>query len=73
MEALRSDRVQALMFWGSALTGFQNAGTKMHILVDPDWPTLPDFSFGTMQKTIDTNPAMVEAIARGAAKACKGL
>ena len=69
LEALRSDRVQALMFWGSALTGFQNAGTKMRILVDPVWPTLPDFTFGTMQKTIDTNPTMVEAIARGAAKA----
>lgn len=69
LEALRSDRVQALMFWGSALTGFQNAGTKMRILIDPVWPTLPDFTFGTMQKTIDTNPAMVEAIARGAAKA----
>jgi NitT/TauT family transport system substrate-binding protein len=69
LEALRSDRVQALMFWGSALTGFQNAGTKLRILVDPAWPSLPDFTFGTMQKTIDSNPAMVEAIARGASKA----
>lgn len=69
LEALRSDRVQALMFWGSALTGFQNAGTQLNVLFDPAWRALPDFTFGTMQKTIDADPAMVEAIARGAAKA----
>ena len=69
LEALRSDRVQGLMFWGSALTGFENAGTKLRVLYDPAWRKLPDFTFGTMQKTIDTDPAMVEAIARGAAKA----
>jgi NitT/TauT family transport system substrate-binding protein len=69
LEALRNDRVQALMFWGSALTGFENAGTKLRILVNPEWRALPDFTFATMQKTIDTDPAMVEAIARGAAKA----
>ena len=69
LEALRADRVQALMFWGSALTGFENAGTKLRVLYDPAWRKLPDFTFGTMQKTIDSDPAMVEAIARGAAKA----
>jgi len=69
LEALKTDRVQALMFWGSALTGFQNAGTPMRILFDPAWRALPDFTFATLQKTIDTDPAMVEAIARGAAKA----
>lgn len=69
LEALRSDRVQAVMFWGSALTSFQNAGTKLRIMTDPVWPTMPDFTFSTMQKTIDANPTMVEAIARGAAKA----
>lgn len=69
LEALKTDRVQALMFWGSALTGFENAGTRLRVLVDPSWRSLPDFTFGTMQKTIDTDPAMVEAIARGAAKA----
>ncbi|MCZ4312116.1 ABC transporter substrate-binding protein [Comamonadaceae bacterium G21597-S1] len=69
LEALRSDRVQGLMFWGSALTGFQNAGTALNVMFDPAWRALPDFTFGTMQKTIDADPAMVEAIARGAAKA----
>lgn len=69
LEALRSNRVQALMFWGSALAGFENAGTKLRVLYAPEWRKLPDFTFGTMQKTIDSDPAMVEAIARGAAKA----
>jgi NitT/TauT family transport system substrate-binding protein len=69
LEALRSDRVQGLMFWGSALTGFQSAGTPMRILFNPAWRKLPGFSFGTLQSTIDKDPAMVEAIARGAAKA----
>jgi len=69
LEALRSDRVQGLMFWGSALTGFQNAGLDMRVLFNPAWRKLPGFTFATMQKTIDTDPAMVEAIARGAAKA----
>ncbi len=69
LEALRTDRVQALMFWGSALVGFENAGMKLRVLYDPAWRALPDFTFATMQKTIDTDPAMVEAIARGAAKA----
>ncbi|MBL0422649.1 ABC transporter substrate-binding protein [Ramlibacter sp. AW1] len=69
LEALKADRVQALMFWGSALAGFENAGTKLRVLYEPEWRRMPDFTFGTMQKTIDSDPAMVEAIARGAAKA----
>ena len=69
LEALRTDRVQGLMFWGSALTGFQNAGLELRVLFNPAWRNLPGFTFATMQKTIDTDPAMVEAIARGAAKA----
>ncbi len=69
LEALRADRVQALMFWGSALAGFENAGLKMRVLHDPAWRALPDFTFATLQKTIDADPAMVEAISRGAAKA----
>jgi NitT/TauT family transport system substrate-binding protein len=69
LEALKSNRVQALMFWGSALAGFENAGTRLRVLVDPAWRALPDFTFGTLQKTIDADPVMVEAISRGAAKA----
>lgn len=69
LEALRSDRVQGLMFWGSALTGFKNAGLDLRVLYNPEWRRLPGFTLTTMQKTLDSDPAMVEAIARGAAKA----
>lgn len=69
LDALRNDRVQALMFWGSAITGFENAGAKLRVFQSPEWRNLPDFTLSTMQKTIDSDPAMVEAIVRGAAKA----
>jgi NitT/TauT family transport system substrate-binding protein len=70
VDALRSDRVQALMYWGSALASFENAGLKLRYFQGDDWALMPDFTFATLQKTIDADPAMVEAIARGAAKAC---
>lgn len=69
LDALKNDRVQALMFWQSALTGFENAGTKLRVFRSPEWRSFPDFTLGTLQKTIDSDPAMVEAIARGAVKA----
>ena len=69
VEALRNNRVQALLFWASAHASFENAGLKLRYLRGSDWRGFPDFTFSTLQKTIDADPAMVEAIARGAAKA----
>src|SRR5688572_19366402 len=69
VEALRTNKVQALLFWASAQATFENAGLKLRYLVGEDWRGYPDFTFSTLQKTIDSDPAMVEAIARGAAKA----
>lgn len=69
LDALNNDRVQALMFWGQALVGFENAGAALRVLRDPAWSTMPDYTFATLQKTIDSNPAMVEAISRGSAMA----
>lgn len=69
VEALRTNKVQALLFWASAQATFENAGLKLRYLRAPDWSKFPDFTFSTLQKTIDADPAMVEAIARGAAKA----
>jgi NitT/TauT family transport system substrate-binding protein len=69
VEALRTGKVQALLFWASAQATFENAGLKLRYLVGPDWRKFPDFTLSTLQKTIDADPAMVEAIARGAAKA----
>ena len=69
VEALRTNKVQALLFWASAQATFENAGLKLRYLRGADWRKFPDFTFSTLQKTIDSDPAMVEAIARGAAKA----
>ena len=69
IEALRNNKVQALLFWASAQATFENAGLKLRYLYGSDWRKFPDFTFSTLQKTIDSDPAMVEAIARGAAKA----
>lgn len=69
LEALRSNRVQALMFWSAAITGFENSGAKFRIFRDPVWAQLPDFSLATSQRVIDQDPAMVAAIVRGAVKA----
>jgi NitT/TauT family transport system substrate-binding protein len=67
--ALRTDRVQGLMFWGSAITGFEAAGAKFDHFFDPNWRKYADFSIATLQSTIDRDPAMVVALVRGAAKA----
>jgi NitT/TauT family transport system substrate-binding protein len=69
VEALRTSKVQALLFWASAQATFENAGLKLRYLLGADWRSFPDFTLSTLQKTIDSDPAMVEAIARGAAKA----
>jgi NitT/TauT family transport system substrate-binding protein len=69
VEALRTNKVQALLFWASAQSTFENAGLKLRYLRGADWRKFPDFTFSTLQKTIDADPAMVEAITRGAAKA----
>lgn len=67
--ALQNDQVQALMYWSSALVGFQNRDPNLTIIKDPSWAKLPDFSFATIEKTIKEKPDMVEGISRGIAKA----
>jgi NitT/TauT family transport system substrate-binding protein len=69
VDALQTNKVQGLLFWAAAQATFENAGLKLRYLIGPDWRTYPDFTFSTLKKTIDSDPAMVEAIARGAAKA----
>lgn len=69
LEALRGDRVQGLMFWGSMIASFENQGAKLRYFRDPAWREYPDFSLGALQSTIDKDPELVEKIARGAARA----
>jgi NitT/TauT family transport system substrate-binding protein len=69
LDALKNNRIQAVLFWGAALAGFENAGLKLRYFQSRDWPTYPDFTFAALQKTIATDSKMVEAIARGSTQA----
>lgn len=67
--SLQNDQVQALMYWSSALVGFQSMDPNLEILKDPTWAAMPDFSLATHQQVIDEKPEMIEGISRGFAKA----
>jgi NitT/TauT family transport system substrate-binding protein len=69
VQAMRSGKVQGLLYWGGGIASFENAGLKLRKIVGKDWPGYPDYSLVTMQGTADKNPDMVVKIARGSAKA----
>lgn len=69
VEALRSGKVQALLYWAAAVASFENAGLKLRKLVGEDWRQYPDYTLAVMQSTVERNPDMVVGIARGMAKA----
>lgn len=69
VEAMKSGKAQALMYWGSGTASFENAGLKLRKIIGPDWPGYPDYSLVTMQGTADKNPEMMIALGRGTAKA----
>ena len=69
VQALKSGRVQALIYWGTAIAGFENAGLKLRKIVGEDWNTYPEYALGVMRDTAEKNPEMTVGIARGAIKA----
>jgi NitT/TauT family transport system substrate-binding protein len=69
MQALKSDKVQGLIYWGSAIAAFENFGGRFRKFFDPAWRQLPDFSMVALQGTIERDPKMIEAVVRGSAKA----
>lgn len=69
IEAMRSGKVQGLLYWASAVAAFENAGLKLRKLIGDDWRKYPDYTLAVMQSTVDKDPAMVVGIARGMAKA----
>jgi NitT/TauT family transport system substrate-binding protein len=69
VEAMKSGKVQALLYWAAAVATFENAGLKLSKLTGANWHTYPDYSLATMQATIDKTPEMTISIARGVAKA----
>jgi NitT/TauT family transport system substrate-binding protein len=68
VQAIRSGRVQGLIYWGTAIAGFENAGLKLRKIVGDDWSTYPEYALGVMRDTAEKNPEMTVAIARGAIK-----
>lgn len=69
VDALKTGKAQGLIYWGSALTGFENQGLNLRRIVGEDWSMYPEYSLGVMQSTVDKNPEMVEGFTRAMAKA----
>jgi len=69
VEAMRSGKVQGLIYWGSATASFENAGLKLRRIVGEDWGSYPEYTLTALQTTADRDPAMIIGIARGVAKA----
>ena len=69
VQALKAQQVDALMFWASANASFENAGLSLRYIADPAWRSFPDFSLAALESVMEKDPEMLEAIARGAAKA----
>jgi len=68
LQALNSNRVQALMFWASMNVSFENQGAKLNYFYLDDWRHMPDFSLAALQSKIDADPELVKKIALGVAK-----
>lgn len=69
VEAMKSGKAQGLIYWGSALTGFENQGLNLKRITGDDWSMYPEYSLGVMQATVDKNPDMVVGFTRAMAKA----
>jgi NitT/TauT family transport system substrate-binding protein len=68
VQAIKSGRVQGLIYWGTAIAGFENAGLKLRKIVGEDWNTYPEYTLAIMRNTAEKNPEMAVAISRGAIK-----
>jgi len=69
VDALKTDKVQAVFYWGAANASFENAGLKLRYFSDPKWARVPDFSLVALQSLIDQDPKMAIGVSRAIAKA----
>jgi len=69
VDALKTGKVDALLYWAAATTLFENAGLELSKTIPESWQKLPDYSLSTLQATIDKEPEKVIGIARGMVKA----
>jgi NitT/TauT family transport system substrate-binding protein len=67
--ALKSDKVEGLFYWGSAIAALENTGLTFRSFFDPQWHQLPDFSLAALNGVIEKDSKMVEGLVRGSAKA----
>ncbi len=49
VEAMRSGKAQALIYWGSATASFENAGLKFRKIIGDDWNSYPEYTLATLQ------------------------
>jgi NitT/TauT family transport system substrate-binding protein len=69
VQALKTGKVQGLLYWAAAIAAFENAGLKLKKLVGDDWRSYPDYSLSVMEGTAAKDPNLVIGIVRGMAKA----
>lgn len=69
VDAIKTGKAQGLIYWGSALTGFENQGLQLRRITGDDWSMYPEYSLGAMQATVEKNPDMVAGFTRAMAKA----
>jgi NitT/TauT family transport system substrate-binding protein len=69
VQALKTGKVQGLLYWAAAIAAFENAGLKLRKLLGDDWRSYPDYSLSVMESTATKDPNLVIGIVRGMAKA----
>lgn len=69
LNALKNGDVDALYYWPSAFTTYEQQGNEFRYLSSPDWAHYPDFAVMALGNVIEEDPDMVIGVARGMAKA----
>jgi NitT/TauT family transport system substrate-binding protein len=68
-QALRTNKVQGLFYWASAVAALEDTGLELRRFIDPEWRKLPDYSLAALHGIIVRDPQMLEGLVRGAARA----
>lgn len=68
-EALKMGRVDASLTFMSEIANFKALGNDAAFYYDENWLEFPDYGLVATQQILKDNPKMVEALARGIAKA----
>lgn len=69
LNALKNGDVDALYYWPSAFTTYEQQGNDFRYLSSPEWAHYPDFAVMALGDVIEDDPEMVIGVARSMAKA----